>query len=377
MARKKKAEVVTKKNDAKFFASQVEGIEDASVFEAETIEDPNPNSTGSFSLDYDLTVPAPEGRYVEIVGDEGSGKTTLALEIAGQALRQGKYVLYVDLEFSVSKSLMSTIRTLKAYFDSEESGERLQVLQAPNGETALEAARMFASQFPNCVIIIDSVDALLPEAVLGAKIGEKKVGNLPQLMSDGLRKMLRVCHENHALVVFINQFRTKIEKFQMGDPRVPSGGMALGFYASQRVKLMKPGKAQLITDDDGEVIGHVVRYTVFKNKCAPFPVSGEFPILYYNGIFREQELVTMCVNFGILDLGGRGGKQILLPKIKDGQPHGDPTPMKRLNANKRLMLDRALYEYLEHELNQLLKHSNSQEAVESYLAMDEDEVSDS
>ena len=383
MARKKKAqaESTEEMNDAarhKLFRTDVKGLANASIYDASEIDDPRPNNTGSITLDYDLVVPAPAGRYIEVTGDEGSGKSTLALEIAGQALLAGRRVLYINAEYNMNRSLLESIRSIRPYLDAALEGEEhcpLQILYAPTGEVALEAARLFASHFPDGIIVIDSVDALIPESVLAGKIGEKGVGGLPRLMSDALRKLLAVAHDQSVTIVFINQFRTKIEKFQMGDPRTPSGGRALAYYASQRIKLMPPGKAQLIQDDEGEIIGHIVRYKIFKNKCAPGDIEGEFPILYYNGIFREQELVTMCVKFGILEMGGRGGKQILMPKLKDGKATDETVAMKRNHAARRLILDTDLYSYLKGELESLLDVPSNREAVDSFIG-EEDEVSD-
>ena len=48
-------------------------------------------STGSISLDMALGVGGvPRGRVVEIYGPESSGKTTLALHIVAEAMKQGE-----------------------------------------------------------------------------------------------------------------------------------------------------------------------------------------------------------------------------------------------------------------------------------------------
>ena len=53
--------------------------------------------TGSFSLDVSTGIGGlPRGRFTEIYGPEGSGKTTLALTMAKNVTLAGGRVLYLD-----------------------------------------------------------------------------------------------------------------------------------------------------------------------------------------------------------------------------------------------------------------------------------------
>ncbi len=59
-------------------------------------------STGSISLDMALGVGGvPRGRIVEIYGPESSGKTTLALHIVAEAMKQGGIAAFVDAEHAL------------------------------------------------------------------------------------------------------------------------------------------------------------------------------------------------------------------------------------------------------------------------------------
>lgn len=352
-----------------FFKQEVES-EGVRVMLAPEIGNPEPNRTGSFNLDYDLHIPFPEGRITEIFGEEGTCKTTLALEVAGRALQAGKTVLYVNMEKNLNLSLMLTVRTLRPYLDAAleqmKNGTKgecpLWIVNASNGEQAFEAMRKFASMVPRGVAILDSIDAAQPSAVLAGEIGENKVGNLAKLMSDAMRKLIGVSEQNKVSLIFVNQIRDKITMY--GDPTDTPGGRAVKFYASQRIRLQKPGKAQTLTDVEGERIGVVIRYRIVKNKVAPDGCEGEFPILFKNGIFREQELITKCCNFGVLRLGGKGGQQVFLPKvdrktnefvIKDGER--EETCVSQFNAARRLLIDGALSAKLEVSLSEAMSVS--------------------
>ena len=370
MAKKHKDEIERfEKGDYKFFSSEISKLDGVKVFNACELDNPLPNSTGSYNLDYDLVVPAPEGRFIEVLGEEGAAKTTLALEMLGQGLQKGKHALYVNLERNLSKSLMESIRPLKPFVaDALEDKEHspFKILQAANGEVALEGASIFASHFPNSIIVIDSVDACVSEAVLAEEIGTQKMGNLAKLMSDALRKMLHVTAENKVTIIFINQFREKMTMY--GNPITSSGGRALPYYASQRIQLQKPNKECFITDSDGAVIGHFVRYKVVKNKSAPQGVEGKFPLLYYNGIFREQEIIDMSTKFGLLKQGGKGGAQVILPKLDDnGKLTEENMTISRLNAARRLILDPRLMQWLDIEFRKLVASTSPSGAVDAFI----------
>lgn len=370
----------------KFFKQEIE-TEEVEVMSAAELENPAANKSGSLSLDYHLVTPFPEGRIVEIFGPEGSCKTTLALEVAGQAIANGKVAMYVNMEKNLNLSLMMTIRSLRPFLEKAisnmQAGKKdandcpLWIVRATTGEQAFEAIRKFSSMVPNGIAILDSIDAAQPEAVLAEEIGENKMGNLGKLLSDAMRKLINVTEKNKVTVILINQVRDKMSPY--GDPKETSGGRAVKFYSSQRIELMKPGKAQIIADDSGERIGVIVRYKIVKNKLAPDGVEGEFPILLKNGIFREKEIISQCLNFGVLKFGGRGGQQVLLPVLdrktgsvvmKQKEQEPETVAMKQFDAARRLLLDKMLYNYLQGELEKICS-PGSLDAVDQMLAQDE------
>lgn len=371
MAKKSKQEepikIDTNSASFGFFVDEVANEETGvRVFEASDMIDPAGNSCGSYTLDYDLCVPFPEGRVTEVIGGEGTGKTTLILEIIGSALVRdpSKKACFVNMEKSLNVSLMRTIRTLAPFLDEAINNPgkdcRLWIVNANNGEQALEAMRKFATMVPHGIAALDSIDAAQPEAVMAGEIGENRVGNHAKLMSDAMRKLVGVAESNSVALIFINQLRDKITMY--GDPMETPGGKAVRFYASQRIRLKTPTKADMIQNISGEVIGKLINYKIIKNKFAPEGSEGAFPLLYKNGIFREQELVIQCCNFGILTMGGKGGKQVYLPKLdrtsgeyvkKDGKIDG--VWMTQFNAARKLLLDPQLFKKLDVELNVVLK----------------------
>lgn len=349
-----------------FFKKEVEE-DGVSAMPAEEMNDPDPNRSGSYNLDYSLSVPFPEGRITEIFGEEGTCKTTLALEVAGRAIEAGKTVLYVNMERNLNLSLMRTVRTLRPYLDeaiAQMSSKKktnscpLWIVTASNGEQAFEAMKKFAGMVPRGVAILDSIDAAQPAAIMAGEIGEVTMGKLGKLMSDAMRKLVGVSENNKVALIFVNQIRNKMTTY--GEPIDTPGGYALKFYASQRIRLYRPRKTDWILNAEKEPIGPIIRYKVIKNKVAPDGNEGVFPILFKNGIFREQEIITQACNFGVLRMGGKGGKQVFLPKIDhetseyimDGEEIA-VSCMTQFNAARRLLMDSKLAHKLEEEIQKL------------------------
>jgi recombination protein RecA len=346
---------------ANLFDNEVEKVEGATITNASEIKNPDPNSTGSFSLDFDLVVPIPEGRITEIYGSEGAGKSSLALEIIGQALKKGKKALYVNMERNLNRSLLETIRTLRPFINKDVSP--LSVMEAPNGETALELCKKWCVTNPNSVLVLDSIDACVPAAILAGEIGESHMGNHAKLMSQAIRALIVAVQQNNVTFVCINQWRSKMTAY--GDPRETTGGNAIKYYASQRIEVQKPGKADMIMTTDGDVLGFNIRYKVIKNKCAPQGPEGQIPILFFNGIYRELEIVNMMAKFGLLKMGGKGGAQVELPTIDaDGNVSKEGTLCSKFNAARRLFnIDKPLAIALEKQLVDFLKKSVSTKNV--------------
>jgi recombination protein RecA len=353
-----------------FFTKEVEKVEGAKIIDAVAVENPKANSTGSFSLDFDLVVPIPEGRITEIYGGEGAGKSSMALEIIGQGLKNGKRACYFNMERNLNRSLLETIRSVKPFLDAKESP--LCVATAPNGETALELCRKWCVTNPGSILVLDSIDACVPAAVLDGEIGESHMGNHAKLMSQAIRALNVAVEENKVTFVCINQFRSKMSSY--GDPRTTSGGNAIAYYATQRIQVDKPGKAEMIATSDGTILGFNVRYKIIKNKCAPQGQEGQLPILFYNGIYRELEIINMSAKFGLIGLGGKGGQQVLLPVVDaDGKETGEHVTCSKFNAARRLFnIDKKLAESMAAKLTEFLSKS-----ITATNAIETDEVQDS
>lgn len=284
------------------------------------IDTPKGIGCGSYRVDMALSEAFPLGYMHEICAQNGVGKTTLALEVAGQHQQKGGLVCYLDVEGSLNKSLVDSIQTLnttkvdaqgnplwiykEAIVAEEDNPDDTRPM---TGEECLQFADLFLSTFRNAVLIIDSIDALVPEAILlGKDIGENTIGKLAKLMSDATRKLKTTLKKNNNCLVWINQVRENPGKM-FGDPEVTPGGHAVKFYSCSRLKLFKgEGKDNFMIDEQtNNILGHLVKVKVLKNKLPTTNYNPSFWLKYGHGIDRSRELSELAVELGIVECEGR------------------------------------------------------------------------
>ena len=255
-------------------------------------------STGSMSLDSALGGHGfPRGRVVEIFGWESCGKSTLAMSTAAEANKLGLNCLYIDAERALDPRLPVSYGVDPKKFILEDA--------ALPAETHLDILESAVSSGDVGMVVVDSVTALTPKAILEGSYGDTTIGLQARLLSQSLSKLIHLIGETNTLLIFINQFREKINMYG-GDPKTTSGGNAIRFYATHRVEIAGSGKTKSdrILGSDGNIVGHRMKFKVVKNKLGvPFR-SGGIDLIYGKGYDTTSELVELAVDFGIIDVAG-------------------------------------------------------------------------
>ena len=238
-----------------------------------TNEKPEVISTGYLPLDDALGIGGyPIGRIVEIMGEEASGKSTLALHAIAGAQQKGLVCLYIDTEHALDSERGTRIGV---------DFEKLLISQPDSAEQALDLLDFVIRSGEVKLIVVDSVAALVPKAEIEGDVGDANIGVMARMMGKTLRKITAPANKNKVCVIFINQLRDKLGGFGFGPPqKVGAGGNALKFYSSIRIDMRRTG------NNKNKEFSTNHKATIRKNKLAiPMKVV-EFRI-GNSGILKE------------------------------------------------------------------------------------------
>jgi len=234
-------------------------------------------STGCLALDRICGKGIPVGRVVEIYGDESTGKSLIAEQIASVAQQDGHIVAYADTETAVSKDMM------------EEVGVNIQELIYTSPDTVEEVFKFFDAMIeskrersPETVLVLiwDSIAATSSIHEMEKEYGKTGYLDHARLISQGLRKITRMIANDKVCLVLLNQIRENIG-VMFGPKDTTFGGKAVKFHASIRIQLSKAGR---IKTANKKIIGVNTYAQVVKNRLAPPYQETTLPIFFGHGI---------------------------------------------------------------------------------------------
>lgn len=247
--------------------------------------------SGSLAIDHVLGVGGfPKGRIIEIYGPESSGKTTLALQAIASCQKAGGKAAFIDAEHAIDPKYAKALGV---------NIEELVLSQPDSGEQALEITEVLIRSGAIDLVVVDSVAALVPQSELDGEMGDANVGLHARLMSKAMRKLTGAMNQNKCTTIFINQLREKVGVIY-GSPETTTGGRALKFYSTIRVEVRKSEAIK----NGSDIIGNKVNIKVSKNKVAPPFKTTTVEIYYGEGISHFSEVVSLAVEFGIIDKAG-------------------------------------------------------------------------
>jgi recombination protein RecA len=221
------------------------------------------------------------GRITELTGLEGSGKSLIGAQmIANTQLRGGVGVL-IDTETAVNAEFFKAVgidMNKLVYVQLQTVEEIFDAIT-----TIIESVRKDPKKKDKIVtIVVDSVAAASTKKEMEADFGKDGYAtDKAIIISKAMRKITGLLGRERIALVFTNQLRQKMNAMAFSDPWTTSGGKAIAFHASTRLRLSLLGK---ISNSSGDVIGVKVKANVVKNRLGPPHRTAEFEIYFNRGI---------------------------------------------------------------------------------------------
>tara|TARA_Y100001938_G_scaffold12632_1_gene15764 strand:+ start:424 stop:1518 length:1095 start_codon:yes stop_codon:yes gene_type:complete len=259
-------------------------------------------STGSTMLDLAISNKPnggiAVGRITELNGLESSGKSLLGAHMLAETQKKGGVAVYIDTETAVSTEFLSAIGV------DTDSMLYLHLETVEDIFHAIEeiVAKVRESDKDRLVtILVDSLAAASTNVEMEADFDKDGWATSKAIIiSKAMRKITQMIGRQQIALVFTNQLRQKLG-VMFGDPWTTSGGKALPFHSSTRIRLKNTGQ---IKDKKNNTIGMKMRAQVIKNRLGPPMRHADFELYFETGIDDDGSWLKVMKDHRLVKQGG-------------------------------------------------------------------------
>ena len=259
-------------------------------------------STGSSMLDLAISN-RPDGgiavgRITEINGLESSGKSLLGAHILAETQKKDGIAVYIDTETSVSQDFLEVLGV---------DMSKMLYLHLETVEEIFEAIEEIVTKVRESdkdrlvTIMVDSLAAASTKVEIEADFEKDGWATSKAIIiSKAMRKITQLIGREKIALVFTNQLRQKLG-VMFGDPWTTSGGKALPFHASTRIRLKNMGQ---IKDSKKNVLGMKCRAQIVKNRLGPPLRHADYDMYFDRGIDNYGAWLTVLKEHKLIKSGG-------------------------------------------------------------------------
>jgi len=262
-------------------------------------------STGSSMLDLAISNRPngglPVGRITEITGLEASGKSLVAAHVLANTQKKGGLAVYIDTENAISREFLQAIGvnlkdmlyvpldTIEDIFDAIDS--------------IIESVRK-TDKNKIVTIVVDSVAGASTKIEMAADYDKDGYATSKALiLSKAMRKITNFIGRERICLIFTNQLRTRMG-VSFGDQWTTSGGKAIAFHSSVRLRLKSVGQIKVSKDGRDEILGIKTRAQVIKNRMGPPLRMVDYDIYFESGIDDYGSWLEMLKSFNLVTQAG-------------------------------------------------------------------------
>lgn len=243
----------------------------------------------------------PVGKIVEITGLEASGKSLLATHVISETQKKGGIGVYIDTESAASKPFIEAIGV---------DPDKMLYVQLDALEDIFETIEKIVNHIRENDK--DKIVTIVVDSIMGASTQKELKGDYEKegwatdkaiIISKAMRKLTNLIAQKRILLIFTNQLRQKLG-VMFGDPYTTSGGKALGFHASVRIRLKSVGQIKADVNGIEQTVGISTKAQVIKNRVGPPLRTAEFDIFFDSGIDDYGNWLKVLKNYKLVKQAG-------------------------------------------------------------------------
>ena len=262
-------------------------------------------STGSPMLDLAISNRPngglPVGRITEITGLEGSGKSLLAAHSIADTQKKGGLGVYIDTENAMNQEFLEAIGVdvnKMLYVPLETVEDIFEAI-----DSIIESVRS-SDKKKLVTIVVDSVAGASTKVEISADYDQAGYATQKAIIiSKAMRKVTNLIGRERISLIFTNQLRTRLG-VSFGDPWTTSGGKAIAFHSSCRLRLKQMGQLKSKVGGVDQVVGIKTRAQVIKNRMGPPLRSVDYDIYFDSGIDNYGSWLQMMKSYKLVGQSG-------------------------------------------------------------------------
>tara|TARA_Y100000310_G_scaffold238163_1_gene241521 strand:+ start:6127 stop:7230 length:1104 start_codon:yes stop_codon:yes gene_type:complete len=238
------------------------------------------------------------GKITEINGLEGSGKSLVGAHALASTQKKDGLAVYIDTESSVSQEFLEAIGI---------DVSKMLYIQLETVEEIFEAIEHIVTKIRESdrdkivTILVDSLAAASTKIEMDADFNKDGWATSKAIItSKAMRKITQMIARQKVALIFTNQLRQKLG-VMFGDPWTTSGGKALPFHASTRIRLKNAGQ---IKDKKNNTIGIKIKAQVIKNRLGPPLRTAEFYLYFDQGISDYDSWLNVMKDHKVVKVSG-------------------------------------------------------------------------
>lgn len=277
----------------------------------------------------------PRGRVTEFSGEEGSGKSTTALDIVANAqkLFESEWrekISYLESKEKLTKDQTSELLDLRErgplkvlWVDCENTFDEpwAEILgvdvptmyyMGPDSQSAEEIFDMILPLIETGdlgLVVIDSLGAMVSQQEMEKDVTESTYGGISKALTKFSNKVKGLCAQTNCAVIGINQVRENMNPGYAGPTFVTPGGKCWKHTCSVRLIFRKgtpfDENYKDVKQSYENPFGHRVTIKVEKTKvCNPDRKLGFYTLTYTKGIEALLDIIDIAISKDIIHQAG-------------------------------------------------------------------------